>query len=279
MSLKFRYDSMNEVPEAFRELYTERDGAAVLTGVEGLRTDEDVNRVQTALNAERKAHKDTKERLSAFAGLDAEDIQDQIAQLAVLKAKGEGKGDDDERVEKIITARVEAATSKLQRDLDKTKAKLTEYETENAQFRANETRGFILGEVAKAQTALNVRQEAREDVNLRAESIFEIIENPDGTKAVVTKSGVQGVKAGLAPEHWLEDSKATRPHWWPESKGGDARGTKVTGVTGVTNNPWAKGNWNRTQQAIIVKTLGPDRAKALAESVGSSLAAIEPPAA
>ncbi len=46
--LELTYDSIDAVPEAFRGLYSENDGKAVLTHVNGLKTPQDVQNVQEA---------------------------------------------------------------------------------------------------------------------------------------------------------------------------------------------------------------------------------------
>ena len=69
MLLKLIYDSIAEVPEKFRELFSEKDGKAVLSGIDGMKTQADVDYVLNSLRQERDAHKETKGKLSAWIGV------------------------------------------------------------------------------------------------------------------------------------------------------------------------------------------------------------------
>lgn len=61
MTLKARVESIEEVPEALREHYAEQDGVYVLQA-EGMKTEEDVSKVQEALDKERKARRDAEKK-------------------------------------------------------------------------------------------------------------------------------------------------------------------------------------------------------------------------
>ena len=105
MKLKLSYDKEDDVPEAFKELYTEKDGKFLLTGVEGLRTDTDVGKLQDALKKERAAHDKTKQTLKAFEGIDAEKIRGDLDELEELRAVKEAGGN------KPDAAKIDRATS------------------------------------------------------------------------------------------------------------------------------------------------------------------------
>ena len=65
MKLKALYDHTDEIPKMYRDLFTEREGVYELTGIEGLRTQSDVDRLQGSLRKERADHKTTRDKLSA----------------------------------------------------------------------------------------------------------------------------------------------------------------------------------------------------------------------
>jgi hypothetical protein len=96
---------------------------------------------------------------------------------------------------------------------------------------------------------------------------------PDGL--IVTKDNIAGVTPGIGAADWLKDMQEKRPHWWPQSQGGGARGAGSGGVNRA-DNPWTKEGWNVTKQGQYVRTNGEAKAKTLAESVGSHLGATSP---
>lgn len=80
MALKYKYQSMDEIPEAVRANYTERDGAFILN-VEGMPEDlsANVSRLTESLQKERNDHKATREKLRVFDEFgSADDIRDRL---------------------------------------------------------------------------------------------------------------------------------------------------------------------------------------------------------
>ena len=67
MAFKMELDSLDGLPEEVAKEYVEKDGKFVIQ-VEGMKTQEDVNRVQNALNAERTAHTALKEKVKTTFG-------------------------------------------------------------------------------------------------------------------------------------------------------------------------------------------------------------------
>jgi len=127
--------------------------------------------------------------------------------------------------------------------------------------------------VRDAAVADKVVSHALDDVALRALRIFEQTE--DGR--IITKD-VPGVTPGLTPKEWLADMKEKAPHWWPASVGGRSAGGGPGNTSGA-NNPWSKAGWNITKQGQFMTANGADKAKQLAESVGSFIGATKPPEA
>ena len=62
--LELIYNSTEEIPSGFESLYTEKDGKWHLTGIKGMKTSDDVTKLQTSLRKERDDHKKTKDRLA-----------------------------------------------------------------------------------------------------------------------------------------------------------------------------------------------------------------------
>ena len=115
-------------------------------------------------------------------------------------------------------------------------------------------------------TKAKVLPEAHDDALLLAERVFEIRED-DG--AIVTRDQV-GTTPGVDPQVWLTEMRERRPHWWPSSQGGGAKGSGA-GLDAV-DNPWNPKAPNLTEQARIMAA-NPDRAKQLAKAAGTEIAA------
>lgn len=277
MALKAIYENQDDIPEQYRDLYSERNGQWELTGIEGVKTQADVDRVQEALNKERKDHKETKDKLKTFDEIDPEQIEKDQQELTELRAKveaGAGEGFDEEKfneaVEKVAAARVKTATAPLERDLEKTQKERDELKASNEEFQQKETMRTIGDAVRKAAGNAKVVDSAMDDILMLGERVFEVTE--DGT--VVAKDGV-GVTPGIAPDIWLSEMQDKRPHWWPTSTGGGAGGGQGGG--GFANNPFSREHWNLTEQGKLVKE---DSAKAerMAKAAGTQVGGGMPPA-
>ena len=87
MELQLILDSLDSLPKEFHSLYTERDGKFHFTAIKGLKTQEDISRLQTSLEKERNEHKATKEKLSAFSGLNmtVEELHEKLDRIPELE--------------------------------------------------------------------------------------------------------------------------------------------------------------------------------------------------
>lgn len=289
MAIKLSYDTQDEIPEAFRELYTERDGKWVLTGVEGMKTAADVGNVQNALKKEREEHTATKAKLKKFEKLGDRDVDellkhaDEVEDLRGQLEAANAGGKDGKTTEDVVRARVDAQLAierkKFERtlaDKDKAIATLTSEKAEEAsKVTALDRRirdSAIDAALTEAASKAQLLGTAIPDVLLRRGN-FEVENGPDGQPAlgadgkpvVKTRDGV-GVTPGLDPASWLSDQKSTSPHWWPASQGGGARGAGGNGVN-AGDNPFAKNAPNLDKAMAIVKQ-DPTKASALAKSAG-----------
>src|SRR5262245_46340724 len=74
-------EKQDDIPELYRELYSEKDGKWVLSGITGVKTKADVDYVQGVLTTEREAHKKTKDRFRPFIEYSEDQIKDAQAWL------------------------------------------------------------------------------------------------------------------------------------------------------------------------------------------------------
>jgi hypothetical protein len=266
MKLKSKYATKAEIPAGFESLFEEQDGEFVLTGIEGVKTDADIARLQESLRKERSDHKETKERLAKFANVDAEKIHDDLDELEELRALkdagGEGKGVDQAKIDELVQAQVKRKLAPVERERDQAKSKLEELTKSNEQLQQTITTTKVHDALRAAATKAGVTPTAVEDILLLGERTFEVA--ADG--AIVTKDG-------LPAETWLSDQKNNRPHWWAVSQGAGARGNEGQGAGA---NPWAKDNWNLTKQGEYVRQHGVEKAKAAAQSAGVELGSTQP---
>lgn len=263
MGLKAVVENLDNVDERYHDLYEERDGKYQLKRIEGMRTDADVERLQTALSKEREEHRRTKDSYSFLKGMDLDDVRERLDSFEELKIRAE-KGDvSDEKLDQLVEARIKTKTAPLMRELDQLKGERDQLKETVGTFEAKEKRRTIKDAVTKAAQESKLRSEALEDAVMLAESVMQI----DDEGNVITKDGV-GVTPGVDPKVWLSDMQERRPHWWPESVGGGANGGR--GKAGGGLNPWTAKNWNMTEQGRIFKE-NPDRAHQMAKAAGTKV--------
>jgi hypothetical protein len=268
MALKAILDTLEGVDEPFKTLYTEREGKFLLTGIEGVKTDADVARVTTALQAEKNAAKELKAQLASFTALgELPDLQSRLDRIAELEAAAGGKL-DEAGIEKIAEARLKTRIAPVERELTKAQQIAAERQAVIDGFIQKEKSRAIHDAARSAAVASKVLAEATEDVLLLAERVLEVTD--DGK--VVTKDGV-GVTPGLPAEAWLADMQSKRPHWWPASVGGGARGSNGGGT--FSNNPFSGEHWNMTEQGKVLRE-NPARAEQMAKAAGTSIGGPRP---
>lgn len=267
MSLKAILETLDNVPEHFHSLYTEKNGQFELTGIEGVKTQADVDRLQSALSKERNDHKTTRERFAVFGDREPDEILASLDRIAELEAAASGKV-DEEKLAEIVEARLKTKLAPVEREKAGLLNKVTELSGVVEQYQTRERTRTIHDEVRRAATSSKVLPEALEDALMLAERVFEVDE--DGR--VVAKDGV-GCTPGVDPAVWLTELQSKRPHWWGPSHGGGAQGNNRGSAGG--SNPWTHEGWNMTEQGrILVENRA--RAEQLAKSAGTSIGGSRP---
>ena len=271
--LKAIYDSKDSIPEAFRELYSERDGKWEVTGIEGVKTQGDMDRVNGALARAKSERDEARSALTKRGEATPEQVtglEDQVAELETkLKMAGKTPEDFESKLSELADRRAATKVAPVQRELEQAKAGLTERDTKIVDLTATVQNRDIDDVLRSAAAESKVERDAVNDV-LMHRGVFERSETGD----VVSRDGV-GVTPGISPTQWLEDRKKDRSHWWAPSQGGGATGAGANG--GIGDNPWSKKSWNVTKQGEAVRTHGAEKAAALAKAAGSVLGATAPP--
>lgn len=267
MALNVIHDSIDDIPEAFRELYTEREGKHVLTGIGGVKTQEDIDRIHGGLTKEREEHQATREKLAQWRDLDHDDVIAKLDRFKELEIAAKGNKEEmDAKLEELTEARIGSRLAPVERENRTLKENLEKATTQLEAMKASEKRRTITDEVMTVAGEMKVISGALDDMKLLAGAVFEVTE--DGK--VLTKENDFGITPGLSPDVWLQEMQDKRPHWWPPSEGGGSKGSGGVSLGGKTN-PWSRDGWNITEQAKIIREHGEEKAKQLAKSVGATL--------
>ena len=265
--LKAILDTLEGVEPHFHSLYTERNGKFELTGIEGIKTQADIDRLQTALTKERGDHKLLKDRYALLGDRKPEDVIAALDRIPELEAAAKGNI-DDAKLNEMVEGRIKSRLAPVERQAQTLQQQLSEANASLEMLRTKDSLRIVTDAVRGAASKLKVVDSAVEDVTLLAERLFTI----DETGAVVTKDNV-GVTPGISADVWLTDMQAKRPHWWGPSQGGGAGGNRG-GVSGVTN-PWSKDAWNLTEQGRVYKE-NSGKAEQLAKAAGTTIGGPKP---
>lgn len=275
--LKDVHDKIDEIPEAFRELYTEKGGKYELTGITGVKTSADVARINTSLEKERNEHAATKAKLATWGELVHDDVVKKLDRIEELEAAAGNKLDEakleelaNKRAEGIVKTRV----APLERQLKMLEKEKTELLDSNTKLSAKDRTRNREDTLRPLLIEAKVLPEHHEDVLMYAERHLEL----SGDGKWIVKDGIPGVTAGSLPRDWLAELIEKRPGWLPGSNGGGARGSGPgIGILGGPN-PWAHDTWNMTAQGAYLRTHGKDKAEAAAKAVGTKVGGPRPAA-
>jgi hypothetical protein len=259
--LEMSYASESEIPSEYVGLFTQQGSKWVLTGVNGVKSQTDVDRLQESLRKEREDHKAAKTALAAFNGLSAEEVLEKLDRIAELEAANGGKLDET-KINEIVEARLKARLAPVERERDKLKQELQETSGKVVELTAKEKTRIIHDHIRKAAGSSKMRETAVEDALMLGERILDV----DDQGNVTTRDNV-GVTPGLSAEVWLTELQDKRPHWWPESSGAGAKGGNGGGAG---TNPFSNEHWNMTEQGRIFKE-NPAKAEQLAKSAGTKV--------
>lgn len=271
--LKAIVESLSDVPSQFHELYTERSGKFHFTGVQGIKTEADIQALQDAVNQERQAHRDTKTKLDEYKdiralGVSASDILAKLDRYGELEAAAKDKI-DDKKIDEIVETRIKSRLAPLQRELDSAKTELGTKESLISEYTQKEKVRTIHDAVRTAATKSNVIPTAVEDILMLSEKVFDVDQNGK----VITKDN-SGVLPGIDPEVFLSEMQQKRPHWWPTSSGGGSKGGSGGGY-GASDNPFSHEGWNMTKQGQLLRE-NPERAEQMAKAAGTTIGGMKP---
>jgi len=273
MQLLTSHEKIEDIPEAFRELYTEQDGAFILTGISGVKTQADIDRIHGGLTKERDEHKATKTSLHVWDGMDHKEVTTKLDRFAELEVAAKGNKEEmDAKLDELTEARVLTRLAPVERESKTLKTRCDELEVLVGTLQGEKTRRTIGDQVLDACTKAKVEQTAQADVVMLANQVFEV---GDDGKTVLTKENPYGVTPGIAPDVFLSEMQDKRPHWWPKSVGGGAGGS-ANSFGGGGANPWSDDGWNMTKQGEYLRANGTEKAEQMAKAAGTTLGGRRP---
>lgn len=268
MALKAILAKLDEVEEQYRSLYTERNGKFEFTGVEGLKTQADIDRqlaanqkVRTDLTAAQTALKTANDKLATFEGLEPDDVHAKLEKLATLEAGNSVpelaknfEATVASRVAQVVDGKIKAETTKYQRTIDELNGKLTAATGTIQAFETKDNTRTIHDALRAAAVQAKVLPEAVPDLLAIGAGELKLVDGKPQTED------------GRDPTAWLEDRKAKTPYLWAPAQGAGSRGANGEVLSG--DNPFKAGpTHNMTKISQLVKD-NPTQAAKLAEQAG-----------
>lgn len=262
MPLKSVVESLDDLPAELQDHYTEREGKYYLQ-VDGMPTQENVARLESALAKVKAEKKQLGERLALLGEHKIEDVLAQLDRIPELEAAAAGKIDDD-KLNEMVDGRLKSRVAPLEREKAQLAARLQELTETVSTYESRERSRKIQDAVREAiSKAEGFTRSAEEDAMIYAERDLELSE--DGH--VQVRDGI-GLKPTDGPAEWLAAMQAKKPHWWGPTTGGGATGNRSGGA--IASNPWSAEGWNITEQMRIIKESAA-RAEQLARAAGNTV--------
>jgi len=235
MTLKATYAKQEEIPEAHREFYAEKDGKFSLA-VEGLVGKDKLDEFRNNNVALKKQLEELTEK---FGEIDL-DLYNELREKAEKERTKKLIAAD--KVDELVAERVNAAKAgfdKQYKGLEDEKRKLS-----------IQLEGLLIDNAVRdAASKSGVRAGAVDDVLLRARQVFKVVDGKavafDGDKQLFGSTG----DPLTVPEYITSKLTEAAPHLFEQSQGSGAR--KAEG----NNNPGAAGKINRNDSKAFLDNL------------------------
>ncbi len=221
MGIQMQYDKVEDLPEmSVKELFTEKDGKMVFTGIEGLKTQKDVDNVEESLRKERNDHSEAKSKLRA----ESDKVKDAERKIEELGLRG---GDNSELEQKYKDL--------YQKQFDGDKAEW-EKEREEMTAKINLAQSFkdeiSLTEMVNNSTKDKFAKDHQVSVNNLLQTSLQ--KQVDGEIWLTTENKSFGLPAGLTADKAVEFLAEKHTYMLPQNSAGNATG--ATGGNGVSSN-------------------------------------------
>lgn len=272
MSLKFQVENLDEIEETHHSLYREDNGKYVLD-VEGARPSSDVDKLKSALDAERKLHKQFKDQYTTwetrFTGKNPDDVLAQLERIPLLEAESQGKWDAKKHQE-VLETTVKQRLAPLELEKAKLAQAIAEREQVIEQYRAADRRRTI-HDAVRAEAVKGGFQDTTyagvgSPLMLMAESNLTINSVGD---VVVDEN--KAYASGLPVREFLGELKNHHPYMLKQSMGGGAAGgADPRGAGGSSGNPFKTNNLTERGKAMKEHAKNPEKIEAMVRQAGLS---------
>ena len=241
--LKAVYDTLDEVPESYRDLYSGEAGVGFrLTGVEGILLESDHANLKNALNTERARANNLEKKVKDFSNLDMTKYREWESRVPELETALEAANKDratainaavEERIAPVMREK-ENVIKELQGNLEKATAEL---QTLHNNLKERDFNERFRAEAPK----YHVQDGAIEDVVFRAKSFGWQLDNAGNLIALNTMGDPQYSRKNPTKEmsfaEWISEVLPQEaPHLFKSSTGGGATG----GAKGVKGKAWSE---------------------------------------
>ena len=263
MPLKAIVETLDGIEEHYHSLYTQKGNRFEFTGVEGFKTQADLDRVQVALNKERETRTQYETTLKAWGDRKPEDVLPVLDRLPELEAAAEAgkKKLDQSQIDGIVNGRlapIQRESEKYKTELAAAQAKVQEYEHRDRQRTIFDA---VRGLAVETKANPDAYGSQYGSLMLLAKEIFTV----DAQGQVVVKEGVPDFTHGTLAKDVIGDLQRKYPSMWPQSSGGGAPGSNGGGGS-VAGNPF-KGN-DMTARSVFVRDNPPDKVAAAMKNAG-----------
>jgi hypothetical protein len=248
MGIQSKYSKVEDIPEmTVKELFTEKDGGMVFTGIEGIKTKDDTDKLEEALRKERNDHGQLKEKLKVFDGVDAEQAKKAMEENELLKLQAKD-GIMSEDAQAHIKLKIEQGIASANERASEFESQVNDFKTKES---AVSHKTFIsdLAEKSVSSDLIGV-----------AVDRFISFSEKDPISGDYVSNGLGGYEKGIPLDKIISGELEKTPSFAKQntaSHGGGSDGQNSTGV-----NPFKKDTFNRTEQHKLA-TENPALAKTL----------------
>jgi hypothetical protein len=265
MALKFQVDSLEGLEDSLHNLYRE-DGGKYVLDVEGVKPLHEVEKMQKALEAERKSAKQFKDQYSAwegkFAGKQPDEIAALVERIPLLEAESQGKVDPKKHQE-VVESTVKSRLAPYELEINKLKQAQAERDQVIEQFRQADRRRTIHDAVREVAAKEGFQESAYSSVEGALMLLAERHLTVNSIGQVVVSDDSKSYTPGLAVREALAEIKQHHPYLLKQSVGGGAAGSN--GGTGGGPNPFRANNM--TERMKYIKA-NPDKWQAAMKAAG-----------
>jgi hypothetical protein len=225
VALKAILESLDEVPEAHRELYVEKDGRFQLD-VEGVVPQERFKEFRDNNIRLMKEREDLQKKLASYSDVDPQTYQEAIKKLQAFDDK---KMLDEGKVEELLTIRTERLRNDYENQIKAFQKKLAELESHSTTLGAELAKERIDGRLREVAGRVGIEETALPDLINRGRQVWRLVEGEpvamQGEQLIYGKDPAKPISM----EEWADGLADQAPHLFKASTGGGAQ-NQVNGV-------------------------------------------------